>query len=96
MHTYKTQQPYTHNYGHISRTKTVMMEAVSGSEIVICLNYLPRLSARKDFIDLDMMYRMQCQGSTGRGHQVHWRLNLLRGRLILVGTHFGTCHLSIA
>jgi hypothetical protein len=54
MHTYKTQQHYTHKYVRISRTKIVMMEAVSGSETVICLNYLPRLSAQEDFIDVVM------------------------------------------
>jgi len=55
MHTYKIQQTYTHKYVHISRTKILMMEAVSGYEIVICLNYLPRLSAREDLIDAVMM-----------------------------------------
>jgi len=54
MHTYKTQQPYTHKYVHIYRKKIVMLGEVSGSETVICLNYLPRLSARENFIDVVM------------------------------------------
>jgi len=31
-----------------------MMEVVSGSETVICWNYLPSLSAQGDFIDVVM------------------------------------------